>query len=73
VVQTVGHAVGKAWLVRIGEEMTHTLVPTVHIGPYLSGQWSTWPEAVAYLSSVTLLLALAIVAVNRRELSYAAD
>ena len=57
-------------VVRAAEEVQHVLKPELHLGPLAYGS-PPWPDVVSYLSTVTLCLALAVVVLNRRELSYA--
>ena len=61
------------WLARAGEEVGRFVGPDLDLGPLLGGGPVAWFEVVSYFSTVTLCLALAIVILNRRELSYATD
>jgi hypothetical protein len=72
----VGHMVAQAkdWTIadRALVELQRTLKPELTF-PWLSGHaGQLWNPYVAALSTITLALAVAILAVNRRELSYAA-
>ena len=71
VVQMAGQAKGWAWLDRLGGEFLATLVPTVDLTRVIHAAPLPWFPIVSYASTVTLCLVLAIVAVNRKELSYA--
>ena len=61
------------WLGRAGVEIGRFVAPGLDLAPFFRGGPVSWFEVVSYLSSVTLCLALAIVILNRRELSYATD
>ena len=60
-------------LVRAAEELQRFLKPQLEIGPIVHGGPVSWFAVVSYFSTVTLCLALAIVVMNRRELSYASS
>jgi ABC-type transport system involved in multi-copper enzyme maturation permease subunit len=60
-------------LVRTGEEIQRFAAATVQLGPIVRSHQAPWFEVVSYLSTVALCLAVAIVALNRREISYATD
>jgi ABC-type transport system involved in multi-copper enzyme maturation permease subunit len=65
----------KGWTTadRVVVELQHTLQPALSLA-FLAGQGApAWSGLAAAASTVTLALAIAIVAVNRKELSYAAD
>jgi len=57
---------------RTGQEVSGFLNPTIHVAPMVQNGVA-WFPIVSYASTVTLCLALAIVLLNRRELSYATD
>lgn len=67
-----GQVMQKPWLARGGEELGGFFNPQFHwmvaFGPHPS-----WFHVVSWPSTVTLCLVLAIVALNRREISYATD
>jgi len=71
VVQTVGRMKAWAWLDHLGSEVLASLLPTIDIARLIVASPLPWYPIVSYASTVTLCLALAIVAVNRKELSYA--
>lgn len=71
IVGVAGSALQRPWLARVGKELERVLTPTVSLG-FLSTPGSIpWFDIASYLSTITLCLALAIMAVNRKELSYA--
>ena len=55
----------------VAAEMEKLLVPSIDLARSLGSNPVSWHPLVAYASTVTLALALAIVVVNRKELSYA--
>jgi len=70
----LGAALFKApWLARVGEEVGRFVVPTLDLAALFGGGPISWFEVVSYFSTVTLCVALAIVILNRRELSYATE
>lgn len=71
VVQMVGRFKGWGWVDRLGAELLASLQPSIDVARLIEASPLPWYPIVAYASTVTLCLALAIVAVNRRELSYA--
>lgn len=73
VVQMVGQANGWSWLTRAGGEIVASLSPTIDLHRVIAASPTPWYPTVAYASTVVLCLALAIVALNRRELSYASS
>ncbi|NOT33517.1 MAG: hypothetical protein HOP12_05020 [Candidatus Eisenbacteria bacterium] len=65
-----GGSRGWKWLARAAEELGNFLSPCLSwSGPFSGG---TWPlqDAVAWCSTVAICLTIAIVLVNRKELSY---
>jgi hypothetical protein len=70
VAQTLGGMLSWPWMSRAGMLISESLTPSLEwhriFGPALS-----WHELFAYASTVTLMLAVAILVLNRRELSYA--
>ena len=68
----LGQAVQRlAFLVRIAEELQRFTSPQLPLVRWLDGDAISWFALVSYLSTVTLCVALAIVIMNRKELSYA--
>jgi ABC-type transport system involved in multi-copper enzyme maturation permease subunit len=63
----------QAWISRAGTELGGFLLPEIPIGPVEGPGDIPWLAIVSYLSTVTLCLALAIVVMNRKELSYASS
>lgn len=72
VVQLAGQFKRLLWLERAGIEIGASLSPTVDLARVVAASPTPWYPIIAYASTVTLCLALAIVVVNRKELSYAA-
>jgi len=66
----VGQFKSAPLLVRAGEELHGFLVPRIDLAQALVGS-PPWFEITSWLSTVTLCLALAILVMNRKELSYA--
>ena len=60
-------------LVRASEEIGRFLSPTLKLEGVYRGGMISWFQLISYFSTVTLCVALAIVILNRRELSYATD
>jgi hypothetical protein len=71
VVQMAGRMKQWGWADRLGGELLASLQPTIDVGRLIAASPLPWYPIIAYASTLTLCLALAIVAVNRRELSYA--
>ena len=70
----LGAALFKApWLARAGVEIGRFVAPELDLGPLFRGGPVSWFEVASYFSTVTLCVALAIVIMNRRELSYATE
>lgn len=61
------------WLVRGAGELSAALKPELDLAPFFHGGPVAWLAVVSYLSTVTLCLGLAVVVMNRRELSYASS
>jgi ABC-type transport system involved in multi-copper enzyme maturation permease subunit len=59
------------WLDRIASQFMGALTPTIDLQRLLTATPMPWFPIVSYASTVALSLAIAIVAVNRKELSYA--
>ncbi len=66
----LGQARGVPALVKIGQELSSFAVPHADLSLGTPGSVSA---LVAFASNLALALALAIVVLNRRELSYASD
>jgi ABC-type transport system involved in multi-copper enzyme maturation permease subunit len=71
IVQMVGQVRQWLWLARAGAEVSAALTPTIDLVRLVTTAPMPWFPIVSYASTVVLCLALAIVVVNRRELSYA--
>jgi hypothetical protein len=71
VLEKVGMFKSWDWLTRGAGELLRVLKPELGLATLFQGGQPAWPALVAYASTVTLCLALAIVVMNRRELSYA--
>jgi ABC-type transport system involved in multi-copper enzyme maturation permease subunit len=56
---------------RLGEELLRLLTPRLDWARALTSQPISWFEIASYASSVTLFLALALMMINRKEISYA--
>jgi hypothetical protein len=61
------------WLARAGVELGRFVSPALELGTVFGGGPVSWFEVVSYFSTVTLCVGLAIVILNRRELSYATE
>jgi hypothetical protein len=66
-----GAALKSPWLSRAADELQRTISPKLELAFLAGASRFSWFETLSYLSTVTLCLALAIVIVNRKELSYA--
>lgn len=73
VVQMVGQAKGWSWLTRAGAEIGGALTPTIDLPRVIAASPMPWLPIVSYASTVVLCLALAVVVINRKELSYASS
>jgi len=71
VLQTAGQVKRIVWLDRAGGELDAALTPTIDLARLLAASPVPWFPIVSYVSTITLCLALAIMVLNRRELSYA--
>jgi ABC-type transport system involved in multi-copper enzyme maturation permease subunit len=60
------------WLVRAGTEISDFLRASIDLAPFFGGGTISWFQVASYLSTVAICLVVAIHAVNRKELSYAA-
>ncbi len=70
-IQMAGSVKRWVWVERMGAEILGALTPTIDLQRLISASPMPWYAILAYASTVVLCLALAIVVVNRRELSYA--
>jgi ABC-type transport system involved in multi-copper enzyme maturation permease subunit len=70
-IETVGSFKSWGWLTGLGTELNRFLSPQLDLTQLHGSTFSAFALA-SYLSTLTLCLALAIVLVNRKELSYAA-
>ena len=61
------------WLARCGAELVRFVNPALDLHVFFGAGPVSWFEVVSYFSTVTLCVALAIVVMNRRELSYATE
>lgn len=61
------------WLALGAGELLRALKPELDLAPFFHGGPVAWLAVVSYLSTVTLCLGLAVVVMNRRELSYASS
>jgi ABC-type transport system involved in multi-copper enzyme maturation permease subunit len=68
----LAQAKGWTWLARAAGELSGSMNPNLPIAQ-IAGGLAPWAPASAYLSTVTLCLALAVLVMNRRELSYASS
>ncbi len=73
VLEKVGMFKSWDWLVRGAGELLRVLKPELDLAPFFHGGPVAWLAVVSYLSTVTLCLGLAVVVMNRRELSYASS
>jgi hypothetical protein len=73
VLEKIGMFKSWEWLVRGAGELLRALKPELDLAPFFHGGPVAWLAVVAYLSTVTLCLGLAVVVMNRRELSYASS
>lgn len=71
VIQTAGQVKGWLWVQRMGTELGGSLTPTIDVARLVAASPMPWYPILAYASTVALCLALAIMVVNRKELSYA--
>jgi hypothetical protein len=73
VLEKVGMFKSWEWLVSGAGELSRALKPALDLAPLFRGEPLSWLAVVSYLSTVTLCLGLAVVVMNRRELSYASS
>ena len=70
-IQMVARIKGWLWADRVSTELFASLQPTIDVGQLIAASPLPWYPIVSYASTVALCLVLAIVVVNRKELSYA--
>jgi ABC-type transport system involved in multi-copper enzyme maturation permease subunit len=73
VLEKVGMLKSWEWLARGAGELLRVLKPELDLAPFFHAGPIPWLAVVSYLSTVTLCLGLAVVVMNRRELSYASS
>jgi hypothetical protein len=71
VIQMAGQVKRWPWVERMGAEIVGALTPTIDLPRVIAASPMPWYPILSYASTVVLCLALAIVVVNRKELSYA--
>jgi ABC-type transport system involved in multi-copper enzyme maturation permease subunit len=71
VIQTAGQMKSWHWVERAGAELSGSLTPSIDLARLVSASPMPWSPILAYASTVALCMALAILVVNRKELSYA--
>jgi ABC-type transport system involved in multi-copper enzyme maturation permease subunit len=71
VIQTMGQMKNWLWVERAGAEFGAWLNPSIDLARLVSASPMPWSPIFAYAATVALCLALAILVVNRKELSYA--
>jgi hypothetical protein len=71
VVSMVGQMKSWPWMERMGREFLASMQPSLDLAQIVHASPMPWFPIVSYASTVTLCLALAMVAINRKELSYA--
>lgn len=71
VIQMVGQVKSWDWVQRAGAELGHSLTPSIDLARLVAASPMPWSPILAYASTVALCLTLAILVVNRKELSYA--
>ncbi len=72
VIGGIGQAKDVPVLTRAGQEINRFLDPTLDLGVLFGRGTLSWFELASYLSTIAICLVIAVWAVNRRELSYAA-
>jgi ABC-type transport system involved in multi-copper enzyme maturation permease subunit len=73
VMKVAGQVSGANWTQRMGDEVGRFLTPGLDLERMLSGPPVSWFLVSAYVATVVGCLALAVVLMNRRELSYASS
>jgi ABC-type transport system involved in multi-copper enzyme maturation permease subunit len=73
VLQAVGQFTRTPWLTRVAQEVLRFIAPQVSIASISSWGSVPWFDLASLLSTITLSLAVAVVLINRREISYASD
>jgi ABC-type transport system involved in multi-copper enzyme maturation permease subunit len=69
---TLAGVAGNRFLNAVAREISRFLAPGLDLHAVRVGG-TGWFEVVSYFSTVTLALALAVIAMNRKEISYASD
>ena len=72
-VNGAGQLMQKPWLARAGDELHHFFGPEFSWATAFDGSAPSWFHITSYLSTVAICLTLAIVMLNRREISYASE
>lgn len=73
VTKVVGQVGGSGWVGRIGDEIGRFLTPGLNLERLVYDPPVSWFLIAAYLATVFGCLALAVMRINRRELSYASS
>lgn len=60
-------------MIRTGEEISRFIGATVPLASFTSGHQVAWFELVSYLSTISICVVVAVVMLNRREISYASE
>jgi hypothetical protein len=71
IAQAVGGAIHSDAVARAAEELLQFLGPKLHLSQMITSSPFSFFPLVSFLSTITLCLALAVVVMNRKELSYA--
>ena len=73
VLMAVGQVTQHPWLTRFGQEMLRFLAPQITLEAIQGWRSVPWFEWVSYLSTVSLCLAVSVMLINAREISYASE
>ena len=73
VIGGIGQLRQSEWISRIGAEIGRFISPQVSVAALAGPGGVPWFDVVSYLSTVTLCVAVAVVMLNRREISYASE
>jgi len=73
VLQGIGQITQRPPIARIGQELLRFVKPEIQTGLIRDLGAIPWYEVVSYFSTVSLCLAVAVVLINRREISYASE
>jgi len=71
--EAIGSLLQQPLVARVGREIAGFAAPELPVQMMAVGMAPSWFSVVSYFSTITLCLALAILIINRRELSYASD